>query len=1043
MKSSVKSVLTRLPYRPGTAGSTAWRRRSSAVPAVFTAILLLACTAHAQQRDYSALFPKFHALGLPDVTGATYVKLTLYSGGYYNPMGNLHGLRLTGNAWLVKEDKEATSRIVADNCRLVDVWDHKVLNKERQKKMKELMEKHKDDPVARARAMQSFRDDGKKSGQWQKVDLAKDVKKVIGYMEKQNENPRERSWAFSSGGYGTLFLFAVHISKHGHKKEANKIIEMLFKHAGDRRKVILQVINTLADNAYSKAYANFRKNGDWPAFDKELTGLTARFSMGWRTLPAVKLLAAEIKKRIAQTKPPPVTGEGLTEEDRKLAAELATTTKRYRANTVFRAVSGEFWFLSPAEIPKTMKPEDIHVIDRIKARGTKSVPLLLALVKDEYLTEMDLNESRGHGRSSYFRNPYSSSDTALTERHIKQMYNSMVRPASRADIAAQLLQSLPLRDQRGRRHLDPSDREGLHQESREWYDEHGTKTPVQLARLYMEKGDHGQRNSAMQVLMDIGSDDDMAAIEERFLDTQRASSDMWQVRQYVMNRGDKAKAFVDKYEAAMKKNMASTDNQLFKHDGMKKQMEETIKALRDIVNAEPAGKIIEEILAGTRKLTESHAPLQQRLSREKPDDIIKLFLDAALKAKDAKLARDFIGWCNQAPHMERRTRRSYGFVSPLTARPERKKLDPKTHADLWKKLLADDRKVDHEDYYGYSRRGTVADTAAWAVDNLYRDPNDSAAYGRYSVQSHYHLGHRLSNIVRKRATARLEGKTGADIPEFPSADNLTSEDKTNLVTRLLAVPANGIDKAVAALSLDEMLVLITDTSASKKLGPKLAPKAMIVKEITEHPEAGKRLKDCQDMKGKRLTKTMVQKIVDICRDLAGKGKIVNCRIVRLACFDGININLREIEKESDEFKNMIRYSAYSARRGRSTQKGTLSVTVGAAGANAHAVWPLPSAKPAKADTPAKKKDEDDLVFDEIVAELDKEMARTLEQTHKDFWEQLDKYLAGEGNVCLSGTITVFGLPVIEEEPKEKKKKTARIPAGMMTGKQLEIIRSMR
>ena len=1008
------------------------------VPMLLAGAVLLASTVSAQQRDYTGLFGKFHALGLPDVTGATYVHITVYGGGYHNPLANLHELRLSGNGWLMKENKEGASRAVADNCSVVDLWDHKVLAKKQQERMKELLEKYKDDPVPQIRASRELQQEAMKGGQWKKIDLAKDVEKAVAYMEKQKEKPGEQSWAFNSGGYGAMFLFAVHISKHGYKAEANKIIELLFAHADDRRKVIMQVINSIADTAYAETYADFREKNDWKAFDKALDDLLAKFAMGWKMAPAVKRLSAAVKKRVASPKPPPLEAEGLTEEDGALAAELATTTGQYMAGLLFRVPGGNLWILSPAEIPKGMKPADVHVIDRIMARGMKSVPLLLALLRDEHLTEMDLRESSGYGYSPH-RFHHSWEDAPIDAQRLNQLYNQMARPATRADVAARLLHPLLLQDQRGRRHVDISDREGLYQECKEWYDNHGRKTTIELARLYMEKGGHGQRNAGMQVLINIGGEEDMAAIEDHFLQSQRTSSETWQVRQYVTARGEKAKAFVDRYEAVMKQRMASTDDQLFKRDNMKKQMEANIKALRDLVTVEPAGKIIEEILAGKRKLSESGELLQRCLRREEPDRMLTMLLEAALEAKDTKLARSFVQWSSQARHM-RVEHTTFGFVTSAGGTAKQVTLEPKVHAEQWKKLLADNRKIDQPAYSGYKLHSTLANTAAWAIENLYRDPNTARLY---SGRDHFQLGRRLAEVIRARALARLEGKPEADIPQFPSADNLSSEQKTNLVTRLAAVPAAGLDAALAALTLDEMLVLVTDPSAKNRLNSKLAPKAMTVNKISEHPEAGNSLRDCRDMQGKRLTKTMVEKIVGICKDRAGDGKVVSCSIARLACLDGIEIHLREMDRESEEYKEVTRHNAFGGHSGRATHTGTLSVTVGAPDINAHAVWRL-SSQVRKGHASPVKKDEDDLVFDEIEAELDKDVARTTELIHREFWDKLDKYLSGEGNVCQAGTIQILGVPVIQDKAEESTEKAARpvgaVPAGMMTRQQLEMMR---
>ena len=86
-------------------------------------VLFAASLANSQEqaRDYTRLFPKFHKLGLPDVTGAQYVTLNMYSGHYYQGgMANMHDLRLTGNAWLLKENKEGASVFVANNCKSIN-----------------------------------------------------------------------------------------------------------------------------------------------------------------------------------------------------------------------------------------------------------------------------------------------------------------------------------------------------------------------------------------------------------------------------------------------------------------------------------------------------------------------------------------------------------------------------------------------------------------------------------------------------------------------------------------------------------------------------------------------------------------------------------------------------------------------------------------------------------------------------------------------------------------------------------------------------------
>lgn len=989
---------------PGRANAASPRPEATASPAAPTANVT------APVKDYAKGFQQFYKLGLPDAAKAQYVNVSAYSqdlqaGGY---MGGLYELRLAGNGWMLEETPKVRGKFIIGNCQVLEVYDQAAIMKER---MKKWQESQKTNQTQAVEFDVSQEDDGKTAGQWKKADAAKDVAKILTFLKGKSEKSGRYDQLQYSGGYGTLFLGAVHFHRNGFTNEANEIVGLLFQTAGDPRKVIAQAMNQLADSRYNGAYSAFVKQGDWNALGKELDGLLATFAASWKKAPAVKRLADRVRQQLAQTQVPGLPGDGLTDEDKALALELAAAV--VPANSAYMGYGyGELWILpSPVQAPRRLQgssePKD-NILSRIRKRGMKSVPLLMAMLKDDYLTKIDM---RAIGASQQYES-YGSGDEEVGDAQVDAMYNTMRRPASRSDIAMFLLSPLlPRKEEEGRRQ-EKLGRDELSGECRTWYEANKDKAPLDLARAYFSEGSRQQQQYGMQYLLKKGTETDMAAIEKHFLESPQMFMNSGSVHQYVQTRGEKAKAFLEKYEARLNEQIAAGSNEMFKDEGFKTMARQQMKALKDMISSKPAKELLEEVVAGTKTIAEVSQHLYQGLSREKTD-ALTLILDAAIRAKDPGTTRDLVQMAAYARHV-RAQQAEMGSDEGVTGEGEPPSEPPASkpedlqiakHADQWKNLLADTRKLDT---MGAGSPSTVGDIAAMTIDALYgMQPGQPIQRNSYTA-----LGQRARGIHRARAEALLAGKKGSDLPQFPSLEDITDELKKAVAEKIMKCADASLETTISALSLNEQAALAAAARKDAKLNLKLAPAANKVRNVSGDATLAAELKDMESAKGKPLDKGATDKLFTLCRKLTAEGKVIRFAATRSSCLDGIDIVLTLIQPQGKEYSAMVQGGVL----GGADQVAEVSGTVADSACQAAAVWPLATPPPAGTLQKAAPANEDDRQLEAAVAEVETDLKRDSAKEQTDFWKSVEEFCAGKGNVCSTGVIMFFGKPIVKDAP---------------------------
>lgn len=940
------------------------------------------------QKDYSRGFKKFYQLGLPDVKNSEYVKLSAYGAGL-----SLHGdlqyrVKVKGNAWLVEENKtNGWARFIVDQVRAIKVYDRE--------KLMELRRKEAEESGSGAVVGPWDPSDPRISGTWEKVDLKDDVKVIIETLEEETDKASSRSWIEHSDASGRIFLLSAHLHGKGYTNEANRIVGKLFSSSEDPHRVIMKGLNILADGKYEEAYARFRKEKDWARFEKDLEALLARFTVGWEKAPAVKRVAEKVNTRLQQKEIPPLKGEGLSDTDKKLAHDLASAEKgmtgSYRSHQ-------NLWIL--AEQEEENEKAEKGAVDLIISRGMKSIPLLLALLEDDYLTLIDRSSIRG-GHSYY--SSYHSRDGQLTEEQILSMYNNMNRPASRSDIAYSLL--LPLRISGERYSSGNITKNELHSDMKLWHEENKDKSRLELAKLYLSEGDSQQQSMAIGFVLVNGKEEDMADVEKYFLNVDHPMMNAHMVQQYVMVRGKKAGDFVDKYEKQIRSSLDSKgDDPMYKSDKMQERIEKTIERLKKLVSAKPADETLASVLSGESSMDDVTVQLQQKLGQMDEHEALSMLLDATLKAEEGDLKNQLISMAASVPHLKMRS----GVFGMHGRRREKVELEIEKHKEQWKKLLNDNSRIPSN---GWEPSRTVAESTAQTMEGLY---GKNRYHGYSTIQK---LGEDAYGILVARGKARLEGKTDDELPEFPSADNISDKDRKALGQKILGATDPG--EVIAGLSLDEKLALAemcVESDEGEKLNAKLLPLTHTIAEVDPGKLGG--ADRFKAYKGKAMDTKIIKDLLKFARKMAGEERVVSCMLWRRPLIKGISLRVMEMDKDSDRYRNMTRYRSHDK-----DQSPKVTGSISAHRLHASAEWKVESEKSGEEEKEAPESETDELMsgmMDEFTDELD---ARQ-EEAREQFWEMAEKLCKGEdGNVCANASVYFMAIPSIEKEVEETTTKT--------------------
>lgn len=947
-------------------------------------------SATAEKADYSKGFAKYYEMGLPSVVDGKYVKLDIMYGAFPHSGHFYHGFQRKGNAWLIEENEEGPSKFVTESSKVIEVYEHNALQKivQAERKEEEGGEEH-----PRVHMRMGLDPKGRIGGRWKEVDLEKDIEATLEHLRKAQENTNSNRMFSYSNNAGGMLLDSIHYHSQGYEDEANEIVQLLFDLAGDQRKILVQAVNLLADNEYAQVMDRFLVHGDFEQMEQELIGLLKRFRVGWKNGLAVKKVLEDVQRRVRNPEPPEIDGLSPSEAAAaKRMAEVENSAQNRMGNHFRYSGANSLWVLDrPGKELWDKDEEKRGIFAEIKHGGVESVPLLVALLDDDYLTKLPSDSMGGVSRMTH------SGDGEMDEEQIESVYQSMRRPLTRGDIAYRFLVKLPLSKHDYRFGSVGQSREELAAVCEQWYADNKDKTQAELARFYLESPGNQQRNAAFSFLLAHGEEEDMKALEEVLLQADSMNMNMHMLQRYVTARGAEAKDFIERYEERMQ----SSDGEMYMNEN-EEQTRKMIEQLKKIASQPSPEELLAEIVAGNKSIEAERVALRQGLSRKSVAETLGMLLDAAAKTQSAQVRSKLLGLVAEASTMRRHYANPHFGGMRNADEPE---LSIADKAEIWNELLGDDRALPS----GYMQSKTVRESAAMAIESLYGRDNARRISSARAV-----LGSRLSGTLLQRARERLAGKSEHELDELPSADNVDADRVEEIMAALASVDVNELAEFSKSLDNDELLALGKE-EFDAKLNTRLTPTALVVREVEFHDAANAAVRKLEDFKGRQLDREMLEGILELCGEVASPGKQVAFRVLRKPRLGGVFITFREFGSDSPELEQAI------INHEKTFEKGVTDIVAGrlrGGGLYASCEW---RQREAREHDKAEESESGNMLDDMLAAEMDElknETERREGRQKEKFWEAVDKFVDGDCAVWNVGHIYFAGMTAPVEEEKQ-------------------------
>jgi hypothetical protein len=949
--------------------------------------------------DFAEEFARLRELGLVDVKDAVYVNLHAH-GGYPFRRFAIEEPELTGNAWLVETKSDGRRVFLVRGYREVEVYDVKM---EREEKEKRALALAREKDRSRQREMVSIwsHEQKRNYGTWRTVDPSDDAKKIIRYLQEAPKEPPSNVLGVPrSDQLERFFLFACHLQRKGVVVEANRIAQLLLARAGDKAATNRQVRALLADEQYRQAFETFQESSDWREFSKALDGLLARFPDGWQNGLAVKKLAKAVHQRLTSSGPPPIAGK-VTEEDRKLARDLAEWNGNLAGDSAScRALQygRGCWFL--AHPSNSLAGERESPMMKILRRGLESIPLLIALLDDPYLV------AGGYQSTDYFGNG-SGKPTGMEKEDAEELYQRLPRPSTRGEIAAALLDLIvwngrtpPSDDTRTRR-----------ARSLAWYEEHKGQNRSELLHSCLEQGEPYLHRIALEILLESEREEDWRMAETSLLEFKDVCWEKTLVVNHVLWRGAQVREFVEKYAKRI-----LSDPKLFGGYGrepdekemraIKQEVDRFVAELENLISSKTTEDLLARMLASKGKWTHARwsnesATLVRKLSREEPDHALQLLLAAIPKTEDPTLAGYLLYTAAMLPDLMSFTNResvskdvmetlSPGDMVDYDPLPP-VQFDLAKSAALWRKLLADQRRLSGDSDDTFDKGRTVSGDAAEKFEALF---NKLTPFTKEWQVAHTLAPDRMEELTCRRVEARLAGVPESRLPSYPSTNHVSSELRARLREQIGATDGSTLRKSLDALTLDECLVLRELADADEAVNRKLIPLANEVREVRVTIDESSVRQACERLRGKSFDRQAVETLFAQCLASvkAGRGVLFSarrrgfCRGTRIGVNSYTRAEVRTRGEPADSRKGMI--------------SGLILTSVGWGYQSSQAFWPVQEAPASMAN---QNKKGDSVLVHNAGPRFD-------EENSKSFCVAVERMNAPNLNACEEVVIRLVGPP---------------------------------
>ncbi len=660
----------------------------------------------------------------------------------------------------------------------------------------------------------------------------------------------------------SVILAAANFHRQGLKKESTALVKSILSASENSEQVVTSAISKIADAQYLKAMKQAFEDGDFKSFADKCREIAKSFGQGWQFAPAALLMAEQLS--IQATSPPALVapdGIALTNEHQRIAKQLSEIDLSKALPYISNRGPWLFAEKETFQMIEQAVPEGGELLSDILKKKTEMIPVLIAMLDDRHF--LPFPKPQGSRVVDEFQELLKSQPGA-------RFGQNFVRPATRADIAEALIPPLIT----GLDSYNTSS-EDLRGAAMNWWETVAGKSTLDLARIYFREGNKQQIPAALSYLAKNGDESDFPAIEESLIET--ATESPWNgfegITSYLQARGEEGAPFLTRLEKEIETFLTSIKgDEDTDYDQYKESFDSNLKTVRSLMSNETAADLLAKVVSGEEKFEDRQQAIFAKMEGVPFPEQVQMMLQAAMDSKDKDLKMTILQYLSYLQNLNNSTIE----IGPL--------------AEIWKSLLKNTDET--------KNGGSVASYSAWMIENIH-NPDGAVELQVFSQRA----GDAAKAPLAARALARVEGKTGDDLPKLPSSKDVPEARKAELEKELLALAQNPeeFSEALESLKLAEKFVVVGEPfnpRSGEELKPTALQKAVVatqyrIEEITA-PESWK---DLQEWKGSTFSSKQLNKLSALALKRAVAGETFQIDVKRDSGFGPVSIEVKEVSYE--------------------------------------------------------------------------------------------------------------------------------------------------
>lgn len=726
------------------------------------------------------------------------------------------------------------------------------------------------------------------SATWKKADVAKDVAAAAEWLKKEASRVKPGTAATQMNGRGfdddgsanqlllhqqTALLWASVLLHTGHEPEALSLAHAAMTNADEsRRKQLLDgCFDRRANKAFQQVMKDFNGQHDWSKLRDALAKLVSQYPLGWQLRDAVRVLLHNVTERAKLPAAPPLkTLRALSDADQKV---LLAWLKELEDG---KQIEYSRWSLpeTAGEDGEERRFNQGAHAAFPRSHGLAAIPLLTALLGDDTLTLVDLNQGQGMEFGSY--GYYGGGDEDAVTK-LQRAYERLPKPKTRAELAWMLLVRVLPRDLLNSNSENHKEMAG---EILSWYTSLKDAPPAELALAYLEAGENDQ--NILKLALEVTDPKKLARLENSMLE-QAQIYDLSNLVPFVEKLGpEKAPAFVKKVRQKLEGELSrygSADDQ----SQQRKQMESNLRRLETAASGQKKKPEIKEVLAvlaaydpaesteDQMEVREAYEEFSKLMQKRSASERLELIFAALPDFKSAALAVNLLQFALRADQAE-----GGGKLSP----EQRQALLERTRPQ-WQKLL-DASAKDAAESNDEPERLLILTVSA--LENMVTGEDQRGELSQLSL-----LGSRGAAILRQRAATLLAGQKAEPLP---SAAAIKADERQKLLDQWSKKSAEEISRGLETLPVDQLLALNETLARASDLPGSFKEYAGLIQTVQIKAVAD--AAPWQAFRGKAWSKDT---LVALARQVSsyGGGRLV-VQLQRGAPLFGFNLQVSEVPK---------------------------------------------------------------------------------------------------------------------------------------------------